>query len=187
MASFKPLLPFGPHTIIEHVAFIVREAAAETLRVVVGWQADLLIPVLDRHGVPWIRNEQFEEGMYSSIQAGVEGLPTGVAALFVLPGDMPLVQTATPTRLIAERDRQPSGILHPCFEGRRGHPPLIAGNYIPEILREIPPDGLRARCSAVMPTRPVRSRGHRSRHRGGPGHPGRVSAESREISASVVA
>jgi len=57
---------------------------------------------------------------------------------------MPLVQSATLTRLIAEWDKRPGGILHPCFDRRRGHPPLIASFYIPEILRDAPSGGLRA-------------------------------------------
>ena len=143
MGAFKPLLSFGPDTVIERIIATVRDAGVETLRVVVGWQADLLIPVLERHGVPWIRNERFEEGMYASIQAGVGSLPAGVSAFFLFPGDMPLVRSATLTRLIAEWDQRPSGILYPCHEGRRGHPPLIASSYIPEILRETPLGGLR--------------------------------------------
>jgi CTP:molybdopterin cytidylyltransferase MocA len=143
MGAFKPLLPFGPDTVIERVISTVREAGVETLRVVVGWQADHLIPVLERSGVPWVKNERFEEGMYASIQAGVGSLPAGVSAFFLLPGDMPLVRAATLSRLIAAWDQRPGGILYPCHEGRRGHPPLIAGAYIPEILHGAPLGGLR--------------------------------------------
>jgi CTP:molybdopterin cytidylyltransferase MocA len=143
MGAFKPLLPFGPDTVIERIIATVRNAGVETLRVVVGWQADLLIPVLERSGVPWVKNERFEEGMYASIQAGVGSLPAGVNAFFLLPGDMPMVRAATLSRLIAAWDQRPGGILYPCYEGRRGHPPLIASSYIPEILRETPPGGLR--------------------------------------------
>lgn len=143
MGVFKPLLPFGPNSVIERILSTVREAGVESVRVVVGWNADRLIPILEGHGTPWVRNDRFDEGMYVSIQAGVQSLPADVAAFFLLPGDMPLVQSATLTRLIAEWDRRPRGILYPCHEGRRGHPPLIAGAYIAEILRETPPGGLR--------------------------------------------
>jgi CTP:molybdopterin cytidylyltransferase MocA len=88
-------------------------------------------------------NERIEEGMYRSIQVGVRSLPPEVAAFFLLPGDMPLVRRTTLTRLIAEWDAQPGGILYPSHEGRRGHPPLIASAYIPECLRETPSGGLR--------------------------------------------
>ena len=144
MGAFKPLLPLGPTTIIEQVLSTVREAGIQTIRVVVGWKAQDLIPVLGGRGVPWVRNERFAEGMDSSIQAGVQSLPTGIAAFFVFPGDMPLARSATLSLLMAKRDRRSGGILHPRLEGRRGHPPLVAASYIPEIIRESPPGGLRA-------------------------------------------
>jgi CTP:molybdopterin cytidylyltransferase MocA len=143
MGAFKPLLPFGSTTVIERVIATIREAGVETIRVVVGWQAEQLIPVLARRGIPWVRNERFEDGMFSSVQAGVRSLPSGLRAFFILPGDMPLVHPSTLTRLIAAWDAQPGGIVYPCYQGRRGHPPLIAAAYIPEILAEAPPGGLR--------------------------------------------
>lgn len=143
MGAFKPLLPFGSATVIERVIATIREAGVGAIRVVVGWNADVLIPVLDRCAVPWIRNERFAEGMYASVQAGVRSLPPDVAAFFLMPGDMPLVQGATLVRLITEWDAGPGGILYPCYQGHRGHPPLVASQYLPEILRETPPGGLR--------------------------------------------
>ena len=143
MGSFKPLLPFGSASVIERVIATIRDAGVETIRVVVGWNAESLISVLDRCAAPWVRNERFAEGMYTSVQAGVRSLPLDVAAFFLMPGDMPLVQGSTLVRLIAEWDAWPRGILYPCHQGHRGHPPLIASQYIPAILREAPPGGLR--------------------------------------------
>lgn len=143
MGAFKPLLSFGPSTVIEQVISTLREGGVDAIRVVVGWNAPRLIPVLERAGAPWVMNERFEEGMYASIQAGARSLPTDTAAFFLMPGDMPCVRGATLARLMAEWDARPGGILYPCHAGRRGHPPLIAGAYIPEILRESPADGLR--------------------------------------------
>ena len=143
MGSFKPLLAFGSTTVIERVIGTIRDAGVETIRVVVGWNAGALTPVLDRCATPWVRNERFTDGMYASVQAGVRSLPPDVAAFFLMPGDMPLVQGSTLVRLSAEWDAEPGGILFPCHRGRRGHPPLIAFQYIPEILRETPPGGLR--------------------------------------------
>jgi molybdenum cofactor cytidylyltransferase len=136
MGAFKPLLPFGSTTVIERVIATIHEAGVETVRVVVGWQAEQLIPVLARRRIPWVRNERFEDGMFSSVQAGVRSLPSGLRAFFILPGDMPLVHPSTLTQLIAAWDAQPGGIVYPCHEGKRGHPPLIASAYLPEILRE---------------------------------------------------
>jgi CTP:molybdopterin cytidylyltransferase MocA len=143
MGAFKPLLPFGSTSILQQIVWTMRSAGVGTLRVVVGSNAHLVIPILDRDSVPWVMNERYAEGMYSSVQTGVQDLPTAVAAFFLMPGDMPLVRGETLARLIAEWDQRPGGILYPCHAGRRGHPPLIAGTYIPEILRETPPGGLR--------------------------------------------
>ncbi len=144
MGAFKPLLPFGPHTVIEQVLSVVQEAGVGTIRVVVGWDGHHLIPVLERRGVPWVENERYPGGMYTSIQAGARALPSDVRAFFMLPADMPLVRAETLVRMIAEWDREPAGILYPRHKGRRGHPPLIDRAYVPEILGEVPPGGLRA-------------------------------------------
>ena len=144
MGAFKPLLPFGEATVIERVITTIREARIETIRVVVGWQGDCLIPVLERAGAPWVLNPRYAEGMYASIQTGVQSLPAGVEAFFLLPGDMPLVRSATLTRLVAEWDACPGGILYPSRQGKRGHPPLLARAYVPEILAETPAGGLRS-------------------------------------------
>jgi NDP-sugar pyrophosphorylase family protein len=50
MGAFKPLLPFGSTTVIERIVITLREAGIDTLRVVVGWNAPILIPVLERCG-----------------------------------------------------------------------------------------------------------------------------------------
>jgi CTP:molybdopterin cytidylyltransferase MocA len=143
MGAFKPLLPFSSTTVIERVIAIIHEAGVEAIRVVVGWQAEQLIPVLARCEIPWVRNERVEDGMFSSVQAGVRSLPSGLRAFFVLPGDMPLVHPITLTRLMAAWDVQPGGIVYPCYQGRRGHPPLIRAACIPEILAETPSGSLR--------------------------------------------
>jgi molybdenum cofactor cytidylyltransferase len=143
MGAFKPLLPFGAETVIECVLSACVAAEVRRIRVVVGWNARRLIPLLDGRGVPWVKNERFAEGMYRSLQVGVGSLPAGVDAFFVLPGDMPLVRSETLRRLAAEWDPAGSRILYPHFEGKHGHPPLLSGTLIPEILGESPPGGLR--------------------------------------------
>lgn len=143
MGSFKPLLPLGPATVIERVIATVRESGVGAIRVVVGWDADRLIPVLERCGALWVRTERPGEGMYASVRAGVRSLPPDAVAFFLLPGDMPLVRAATLIRLANEWEARPGGILYPRHDAKRGHPPLIGRAYIPEILAEAPPGGLR--------------------------------------------
>jgi CTP:molybdopterin cytidylyltransferase MocA len=56
---------------------------------------------------------------------------------------MPMVRGVTLRRLAAEWSPSGSRILYPHFNGKRGHPPLLGGALIPEILGAEPPGGLR--------------------------------------------
>jgi HD superfamily phosphodiesterase len=71
-------------------------------------------------------NERYDEGMFSSVVAGISVLKPGVEAFFLLPADMPLVSSHT-IRLVARHyKRTGADIVYPAFEGTRGHPPLIS-------------------------------------------------------------
>ena len=142
MQAFKPLLPFGGSTVIEQVVATFRSAGIAAV-VIVGWQADRLVPVLDRAGIRWVGNPHYADGMYTSIQAGVRALSAKVQAFFVLPADMPLVRGAAVQQLVDAWDAQPGGILLPVWDGKRGHPPLIDVRHVPELLAESPLGGLR--------------------------------------------
>ena len=165
MGTLKPLLPVGRVTALERVIDVFRTTGVQHIVVVVGHEAQAIIPLLDRLGVVVAHNPDYDSGMFSSVQVGVRALPVGLDAFFVLPVDHPLVratviqtlqrcwteETVTPataeTTHAAEpshdrgRDhvRSPRLILHPTCCGRRGHPPLLADAYRAAIL-QAPPD-----------------------------------------------
>jgi molybdenum cofactor cytidylyltransferase len=144
MGSLKPLLRIGSETMIERIVRVVREAGVDLVQVVLGYGADRLIPLLDDQKILWVLNEAYDAGMYSTVQAGVRQLERGVAGIFILPGDMPLVRGAT-LRLLMGRFQPGQGeIVFPCLQGRRGHPPLLDGSYRQLILDGHPPGGLRS-------------------------------------------
>ena len=143
MGSLKPLLPFGHETMIERVVRVGREAGINEIVVVLGCGAERIIPLLEDHGIAWLLNPDFDDGMYTSVQIGVRSLDAEAHGFLVLPGDMPMVSSTT-LRLL--RDGFPPGqgrIVHPTYQGRRGHPPLIDSAYRRAILGDHPPDGLR--------------------------------------------
>ncbi|HBD07242.1 MAG TPA: hypothetical protein DCZ69_03190 [Syntrophobacteraceae bacterium] len=143
MQCLKPLLPFGSETMIERVGRVVREAGIARILVVLGYGAHLVCPILDERGISWVVNPEFDQGMYTSIQAGVRCLDSEVGGFLVLPGDMPLVRSTT---LQVLSDHFPMGegrIVHPRHRGRRGHPPFIDSRYREAILSDHPAGGLR--------------------------------------------
>jgi molybdenum cofactor cytidylyltransferase len=143
MVKCKSLLPLGGLKVIERGIDTFRQAGIMDIRVVVGHRADELIPVLDELKIPHVFNEKYDEGMFSSIVKGVQSLPTGTKAFFLLPGDMPLVKSHTVRLLERAFNKVRADIIYPVFQKHRGHPPLIGANCFPEILLGNTSEGLR--------------------------------------------
>ena len=70
-------------------------------------------------------NEQFDRGMFSSVQAGVRALSPDSDAFFMLPVDICLVRPQTIKKLLEAYYGGKGKIVFPTFRGRRGHPPLV--------------------------------------------------------------
>jgi len=152
MGTLKPMLPLGGMSIIERVIGIFREAGVVDIIVVVGHQAENVIPLLEGQGVPWVINEHYDRGMFSSIQVGAKSLGDECRAFFLSPADMPLVNTASLEKLIAAYREGNMDVYHPCYKQKRGHPPLIAARLIPSILSFAEPGGMRELLSRYRGT-----------------------------------
>lgn len=143
MRRFKPLLPLGETAALERAIAAFRQVGVDDVRVVTGHRAPELEPLLLRYGARGVANPRYREGMFSSVAAGVATLGSDVDAFFVLPADVPLVRPTTVGRLLQARREKPADVVYPCFLGRRGHPPLIAGGRAREIAGWLGPDGLK--------------------------------------------
>ncbi|WP_051184871.1 nucleotidyltransferase family protein [Desulfatiglans anilini] len=144
MGAFKPLLPFGETTVAEHLIRNLRSIGLSEIYVVTGFRADELAGRMAASGAVPIHNPRFEEGMFSSIQAGIQSLPRDLDGFFVLPVDTPLVRPGTFHFLANVLDASNrKGIFIPRFSGRRGHPPLLDAGWAEAILQWQGPYGLR--------------------------------------------
>ncbi|MBI5248023.1 MAG: nucleotidyltransferase family protein [Desulfomonile tiedjei] len=144
MGRFKPLLPLGPITVLERTVQLFRDAGIDDVRVVVGYRAQDLVPLMRRLGVRWSVNEHFQEGMLSSIKAGLHTLEASKKAFFLLPVDIPLVRPGTVIDLLHACGKHDADVLYPCFRGKRGHPPLIDAALHSGILSWSSEGGLRS-------------------------------------------
>lgn len=126
LGAWKPLQPLGPSTFIEEAVRRFRTAAVEDIRVVTGHRAEDLAPVLKKLGVREVFNPDYDQGMFASVRAGVRSLEPGIAAFFLLPVDIPLVSPRNLTGLLQAYRQGGARIVYPRFQGKRGHPPLIA-------------------------------------------------------------
>jgi molybdenum cofactor cytidylyltransferase len=144
MGRFKPLLPLGGKSAIEWAVAAFTDAGIRSIRVVTGYGAAELEPELKHLGVVGVRNQNYDRGMYSSIQVGIAALPDSVDACFLLPVDTPLVRASTVAALAARHAEAPAPVIHPSFRGQRGHPPLIGRELFAEIVAGDGDGGLRA-------------------------------------------
>lgn len=144
MGSFKPLLPLGEVTVIERAVGNFLAAGLQDIRVVVGHRADEIISVLKDMEVQIIINGEYARGMFSSVKVGVSSFEPEVQAFFLLPGDNPLIKQHTIKEITKAYRESQAGIIYPCFNGERGHPPLISYRYINNILSWDQQGGLRA-------------------------------------------
>ena len=143
MNGFKPLFPLGEITVLERIITLFQDAGLSDIRVVVGYRAEDLLPLLRKMGVSSIINEDFKRGMFSSVVAGVRGLERLVDVFFILPVDIPLVRLWTIRSLFQAYQGKRAKIIHPCFQGKRGHPPLISASLVDHITHWNGHDGLR--------------------------------------------
>ncbi len=144
MGRFKPLLPLGETTVVERVVSLYRTVGIADICVVTGHGADALRPVIEPMGVRCVTNPDYPRGMFSSLTTGVAALPAGVRGFFLHPVDVPLVRASTVVALMAAFKAEAPQVCHPCFDSRRGHPPLVAAELAPLILGWRGEGGLRA-------------------------------------------
>ena len=143
MGDFKPLLPLGNGMVIEQVVTTLQGAGIGDIRVVLGYRAQDVIPVLKDLGVSWVINEEFQTEMLSSVKVGVEGLSPDLEAFFVLPVDIPLVRPQTLHMIVDAFSKDRTHIVYPTFLGQRGHPPLIPYQYAGELMQWTGKGGLK--------------------------------------------
>ncbi len=183
---FKPLLPLPapagtPRTAgltppasdgvpageISALAAVCACHAAEGVRVlVVGGHraADIAAAARACHAA-FVENPHPEDGMFSSVRAGVAALPADCTHFFVHPVDIPLVRRMT-VRSLLEAARAAAvsvtmpkasaenvvctaqlPVLIPVFRGEEGHPPLFPAALREQLLGWRGEGGLRAACA----------------------------------------
>lgn len=141
MGRPKMLLPWGRTTVIGHVVNIVQAAGVGDLVVVTGAAGELVEAALPgAAGVRAIFNPEFSHGeMLSSIQLGLQSMPSGTRAALICLGDQPQVREGTVRRVCGAFIENESELVVPSYHMRRGHPWLIARPLWNELLTMTPP------------------------------------------------
>jgi molybdenum cofactor cytidylyltransferase len=134
----KALLSFKGLTFLEHVLSAIRDSGLTNTVVVVGHHRDEIAAAL--HLPSLVFNPDYQQGMSTSVQAGIRALPPAVEAAGIFLVDQPMIDGETIALLTAEV--RPGRIVLPIHEGRRGHPVFFSSELFDEILSLQPDQGL---------------------------------------------
>jgi CTP:molybdopterin cytidylyltransferase MocA len=143
----KMLLPFRGKTIIEQVMENVIFSQVDETVVVLGSDKDEILKLVTKWPVMHCFNENFKEGMMSSVKCGFRFLPRDFEAALVFLGDQPMIRPEITDMVISAFRSSGKGIVVPVFASKRGHPLLISSKYREEIESLDPVEGLRALAS----------------------------------------
>lgn len=162
MGRLKPLLPLGSKTLLQRVVDSFLEAGAASVIVVLGHRAEEVAECVKDRPVEATLNDQYREGMLSSVQWGARQVSEEAPAFFLALGDQPDVPPDVLHSVSREWEAHPGSLVVPTFEGKRGHPILIDRCYLPQLLALREPQTLRDLVHAPTTLRrevPVESSG----------------------------
>lgn len=131
MGRPKPLLPWDDVTLIEYQVRELLAADVDDLVVVLGHAADDVRPRVPNEARVVV-NKAYREGRASSLRAGAAALPDDIDTIVVLNADQPRPRDML-QELVRAHHEGDGQITIPTYQGKRGHPPVLAG----ELLREL--------------------------------------------------
>jgi molybdenum cofactor cytidylyltransferase len=144
MGSPKMLLPFKGFTMIENVIANVSGSKVDKIMVVLGADRESIVELIRTKAVNYCSNENYKDGMLSSVVCGFRNIPIDHSAVLVFQGDQPLITPKAINSVIEVYISSGKGIVIPAYEGKRGHPILIGRKYSNEIQKLSPVEGLRS-------------------------------------------
>jgi molybdenum cofactor cytidylyltransferase len=140
----KMILPFKGKTIIERVIENSINSEIDKTLVVLGSDKEDILKMIRQLPVTHCYNENYKQGMLSSVKCGFRFLPHNFSAALVFLGDQPMIEPDIINKVISAFRTSGKGIIIPVFRNKHGHPLLIDSKYRDEIEILKPDETLRA-------------------------------------------
>lgn len=139
----KQLIEFQEKKLIQKAIDEAQKSKSDSLVVVLGWNPELIKTGFDSSQTSIVINESWEQGMATSMQAGLRFLrekehPDQVILMLV---DQPYVESKLLDRLILEKERTGKGIVACSYSDTLGVPAIFDQKYFEELLKLKGSDG----------------------------------------------
>jgi molybdenum cofactor cytidylyltransferase len=134
MGRPKQLLRFRGATLLRRAIDTARAVPADQVIVVLGHMADECLPELEHTGATVVLNDQWAEGVSTSLRGGLMAVGSEARGVFIYPADMPLI-TPEALRELAHRQHL-SGRPATMTEagGVRGVPVFVTRSLFPALM-----------------------------------------------------
>jgi molybdenum cofactor cytidylyltransferase len=135
MGQAKQLLALGESTVLAQTLAHVQSAALYEIILVLGASAEAIRRQLPSpHEIKIVVNQAYQQGIASSLRAGLSVVdPHSDAALIIL-GDQPFIRPQTLDRIVEEYRHSQAQIVIPVHQGQRGNPVLLDRSVFAEVM-----------------------------------------------------
>jgi CTP:molybdopterin cytidylyltransferase MocA len=121
----KALLQHHGRPLVEYAVGVLRAAGCTRVHVVLGARSDAVRERAELAGCVLVENPAWEQGMGSSLRAGLDSLAgTGAGAALVSLVDQPGIGPEAAGRVLAAY-RDETSLVSAAYDGVRGHPVLF--------------------------------------------------------------
>lgn len=134
----KQLLAYQGDYLLSHAIKATEQVKDAVTAVIIGAEAELLLNEIKNLDVKVVLNQQFKEGMSSSIRCGVQYIQDydrNIENIIMMVCDQPYVDGAHILKLIACHEATGAKIVASTYSDRKGVPALFNKQLFPELLR----------------------------------------------------
>ncbi len=130
----KLLVKLNRKTLLQHVLSNLKQSEVDEILVVTGHQKENVKQSIGQFNVQCVENDQYIDGLSSSIKIGVESLTGHTDAVLICHGDMPFVNPMTINKLVDTYiDRRQ--IVIPNYKGQKGNPLIWPKEYFNDLTK----------------------------------------------------
>jgi molybdenum cofactor cytidylyltransferase len=134
LGSPKQLLHWRDRPLLAHSIQQARAVLSERVIVVLGANSDAIKTAVDLNTVTTIANPDWQQGIASSIRAGVQALPDTATAALILLCDQPLINADHLQSLLNRWNDKQNYIVASQYPNSVGVPALFPAEYFPQLL-----------------------------------------------------
>jgi len=136
MGQPKQQLQYKGNSLLQHTINIALQSPYRPVVVVLGAFADDIVPTITPRPIDVIINTQWEEGMASSLRAGVGYLQKtpGISNALIMLCDQPHVSSKLLTDILRKKNQSGKSVVACAYNNTTGVPVLFDKKYFPGLL-----------------------------------------------------